>query len=555
MFSWLGTLGKIVGGLGHWVANPIGSFGHWFLLTFLGNPSNPQTPFGFLFQMITGQLNPVQFGAVGHLYAIMAPIAITAISAASAARYFKLMKDDQVAPSMALYDVAPRWLILVGLLAPPANIAYHVFGWVSAGVSQFAWALTLGLFHATSAGHVGGTLASAFGTDIMSGVIAAILGGEALVSVVFLFGLALAALVIYLLVLMVMRSVMLVFGLVFMPIALPIAAYDTHNAFFRWWLGTVMGALIAQIVGGAGFTITIVLALNTPSPAGIGLSTPAAAVLKVATTLLMLDAGFLFTAKAVKAAEGGTMSGAGMGIGGLVEVLALTPRAARNLVGSAPLSSGSFTRRPVGEAAGSGGAGWGQGGGGGGGGGWGAGPRGMARGFLFPRHNVSADVIGVTLGTVVGAEKGVLHPEEGQRRSHSLVLGAQQGARMAMGRGLASDSHAQFAVGTIAGRHQEAELNERLNAIQTEVAPHLSPSQLDDFQTDRAQLHSWVTEQNLQNDQGRWHPGRVGATSPLTHPQRLELDQRVEQLRRNYSALGDVPRRDEPPPPPSPDGE
>jgi hypothetical protein len=126
---------------------------------------------------------------------------------------------------------------------------------------------------------------------------------------------------------------------------------------------------------------------------------------------------------------------------------------------------------------------------------------------------------------------------------------------MALGRGMAADSHAQFAVGTIAGRAQEAELNQTLNAIQQEVAPNLTPDQLDSFKSDRASLHSWVTEQNLQNDQGRWHPGRVGATSPLTPPQRLELDQKVEQLRRNYKALGDLPRREEPPPPTSPDGE
>jgi hypothetical protein len=47
----------------------------------------------------------------------------------------------------------------------------------------------------------------------------------------------------------------------------------------------------------------------------------------------------------------------------------------------------------------------------------------------------------------------------------------------------------------------------------------------------------------------------MGATGPLIHPQRLELDQRVETLRRNYKALGDLPRGDEPPPRTSPDGE
>jgi hypothetical protein len=365
------------------------------------------------------------------------------------------------------------------------------------------------------------------------------------VSLVVLFGVAMLCLTLYLVVLMVMRSVMLVFGLAFMPLALPLAAYDSNNAFFRWWLGTAIGAMVAQIIGGAGFAITLSLAISAPGQGP----------LKIISTLLLMDAGLMFTTKAVKAAESGAVGGAGMGVGGLVEVLALSPRAARNLVGATPLSSPSFLRRqPLAGAAGPGGGSWGSGGGGGGSG-WGAGPRGMVKGFVFPRHNVSADAVGVAMSTVLGAEKGVLHPEEGQSRSHSLVLGARSGARLGMGRGVAADSTALFERGTIAGRRQELELTERLNTIQQEVLPHLSRDQQEQFLADRRAIRSWVTEQNLQNDQARFHPGRMGATSPLTHPQRLELDQRIEQLRRNYSALGDLPRRDEPPPPTSPDGE
>lgn len=546
MFSWLGHLGTIIGGLFHLVTNPLAVVWSWFFNTFIGNPTNPNSPLGFLFQTLTGQINPTSLSVVPHLYAVMAPLALGVLSIATAARYFKLMKDDQVAPSMALYDVMPRYLILALLLAPGTNIGYHLYGYLVDSITQLGGAITVSLLSVFTLGHFGTTMAAAFESDILSGVISFVSGGALpFVSLVVLFGVSMLCLVLYLVVLMAMRSVILIFGLAFMPLALPIAAYDTNNAFFRWWLGTVLGAMIAQVIGGAGFAITLALAISTPGQGP----------LKIISALLLMDAGLMFTTKAVKAAEGGAVGGAGMGVGGLVEVLALTPRAARNLVGNSPLTSGSFTRRPVGGAAGSGGAGWGQGGGGNGGGGWGAGPRGMAKGFLFPRHNVSADLVGTVMASVVGAEKGPLHPAEGERRSHSLVLGAQQGARMALGRGMAADSHGQFAVGTIAGRHQEAELEQRLNSIQQEVAPHLSSQELDNFKSDRAEIHSWVVEQNLANDQAKWHPGRVGATSPLTHPQRLELDQRVEQLRRNYSALGDVPRRDEPPPPPSPDGE
>jgi hypothetical protein len=547
VFSWLGTLGKIVGGLGHLATNPLSTVWSWFFNTFIGNPTDPKTPFGFLFQTLTGQLDPTSLSVVPHLYAVMAPMALGVLSIATAARYLKLMKDEKVEPTMALFDVMPRYLILALLLAPGTNFGYHIYGYLVDAITKIGGAVTMGLLSTLTLGHVAGTMASAFESDVLTGVISFISGGALpFVSLVVVFGVTMCCLVLYLVVLMAMRSVILIFGLAFMPIALPIAAYDPNNAFFRWWLGTVLGALIAQIIGGAGFAITLAVAVSVPGQGP----------LQIVSVLLLMDAGLLFTTKAVKAAEGGAVGGAGMGVGGLVEVLALTPRAARNLVGNAHLSSGSFTRRPVGGSAVSGpsGGSWGSGGGGGaGGGGWGAGPRGMVRGFLFPRHNVSADAVGVGLSTIAGAAKGVMHPSPGQSRS--LVLGARQGARMALGRGLASDSHAQFGLGTIAGRHQEAELEQRLNAIQSEVAPRLSPSQLDEFVGDRGALHSWVTEKNLGNDQGRWHPGRAGATGGLTHPQILELDQRLEQLRRNYSARGDVPPSDEPPPPTSPDGE
>ena len=541
MFSWLGTLGKIVGGLGHLATNPLSTVWSWFFNTFIGNPTDPKTPFGFLFQTLTGQLDPTSLSVVPHLYAVMAPLALGVLSIATAARYLKLMKDEKVAPSMALFDVMPRYLILALLLAPGTNFGYHIYGYLVDGITQIGGAVTMGLLSTLTLGQVTGTLASAFETDVLTGVISFISGGALpFVSLVVVFGITMLCLVLYLVVLMAMRSVILIFGLAFMPIALPIAAYDPNNAFFRWWLGRVLGALIAQIIGGPGFAITLAVAVSVPGQGP----------LQIVSVLLLMDAGLLFTTKAVKAAEGGAIGGAGMGVGGLVEVLALTPRAARNLVGNARLSSGSFTRRPVGGSAGSGtgGGSWGQGGGG-----WGAGPRGMARGFIFPRHQVSADVVGLALATGAGAAKGVMHPVPGQSRS--LVMGAHQGARMALGRGLAADSRAQFGVGTIAGRHQEADLEQRLNAIQTEVAPRLSHEQAAEFSGDRANIHSWVTKQNLENDQSRLHPGRAGATGGLTHPQRLELDQRLEQLRRNYSALGDLPRGDEPPPPTSPDGE
>lgn len=545
MFSWLGTLGKIIAGLGHLVSNPLATVWSWFFNTFIGNPTNPHSPLGFLFQTLTGQINPTSLSVVPHLYAVMAPLALGALSIATAARYFKLMKDDQVAPGMALFDVMPRYLILALLLAPGTDLGYHIFGYIVSASTQLGGAITGSLLSVFTLGHFGTTMASAFETDILTGTVSFIAGGAVpFVSLVVLFGVGMLALVLYLVILMVMRSVILIFGLAFMPIALPIAAYDTNNPFFRWWLGTVLGALVAQIIGGAGFAITLALAISTPGQGP----------LKIISALVLMDAGLLFTTKAVKAAEGGAVGGAGMGIGGLVEVLALTPRAARNLVGNAPLSSGSFTRRPAGGASGSGAGGgsWGQGGGGGAGG-WGAGQRGLLKGFLYPRDNVSADVGGLALATGVGAAKGAIHPVEGQSRS--LVLGARQGARMALGRGLAGDSHAQFSVGTIAGRHQEADLERRLQAIQAEVTPRLTHDQLAEFDGDRSALRSWVTKKNLGNDQSRLHPGRAGATGGLTNPQRLELDRRLEELRRNYSALGDLPRGDEPPPPTSSDGE
>lgn len=552
MFSWLGDLGKIIGGLFHLATDPLTTVWSWFFNTFMGNPTHANTPLGFLFQTLTGQLDPTSLGIVPHMYAIMAPLALGVLSIATAARYFMLMKTDQVAPSMAIYDVMPRYLILALLLAPGTNIGYHLFGYASDAFSQLGGAITGGLLTTFTLGHVTSTLASAFETDILV-AIASFLSGAAIpmVSLVVVFGISMLCLILYLVILMTMRTVMLIFGLTFMPIALPIAAYDPHNAFFRWWLGTVLGALVAQIIGGAGFAITLSLAISTPGKGP----------LKILTAILLMDAGLLFTTKAVKAAESGTVSGAGMGLGGLVETMALAPRAARNLLGTRINSenSGSFTAlgRRTSTAHGGGGGGAGNGG-------WSAGRRGMA-GFLFPRHNVSADMAGVGLSTVAGAAKGALRPGA-EGRPRSLILGAQRGYHAGMG----SMSHSEFATEygehTTAGRQLNSHIDSRLQNLDATLGQQhegsLAESQAhhqqqvayaDEVAAGRHddEVGSWLGTQQREyaqiSDSHRAEYAntvRAGADSSLTgHQQRLVVErasahQEFERIRSDALAQG-----------------
>lgn len=460
--SWIGDLGKIIGTVFNSVTKPM----EWiFGLIFngvLGSPTNPKTPLGFLFQTMTGQLNPVGVGSVSKFYQVLAPSSLAVLTLIAGLRILKLWKNEQMTPTMVLMDVVPKWGFLAVVLAPGTNIGYNLFGFVVDAFGKLGGAITGSLLTVTTAGHVGQTFASIVATDLTTAVVAFVVPADPLTPLLVLFGIALAAFLVYLVALMFMRSIILLFCLTLMPIALPIALYDPQNGFYKWWLGSATGALAAQIIGGVGFAVTFGLAMDSP---GVG-------PIKAVTTVLLMIVGLTFTTKAVRAAESGTMGGAGIGIGGLVEVGALGPRAVRNVLGSQLQSgvSGSFTKLGQGRLAsgGTGSSGGGGGGGGGGGNGFDAGPRGML-GMFFPRHNVQADAVGVAAGTVAGAVKGFTHKQDGESRGQSLWFGANAGRRMAMGTATAAD--AARAIGsTRTGRLTEEKLNEHWQGVDSALS-------------------------------------------------------------------------------------
>lgn len=476
--SWIGDLGSIIGTVFHFVTSPLESLWTLVFNALLGNPSNPNTPLGFLFQTLTGELNPVQYGVVDKFYQVLAPSSLAILTLIAGLRVMKLWQNEQMTPAMVLMDVVPKWGFMAVLLAPGTNIGYNLFGFVVAAFSQMGAALTGSLLAVTTAGHAGATLGSLVGTDLLTAVAAFVLPGDPMTPLLVIFGLTLAALLIYLIGLMFMRSVILIFCLTLMPLALPIALYDSQNAFYKWWLGSATGAIAAQVIGGAGFAITLGLALDSP---GVG-------PLKAVTTVVMMAVGLTFTTRAVRAAESGTMSGAGIGIGGLVEIGALGPRAVRNVLGSQISSgvSGSFTKLGQARLGGESGSGGGGGGGGTGGGGFDAGPRGML-GVLFPRHNVQADAVGVAAGTVAGAVKGLARPGP-EGRGRSLVYGAGGGYRMAMG--TANSADAQRAFGTTrAGRSTTSQFDSHWRAVEAQMAQrHVSV-----LEAARADHDRWMT--------------------------------------------------------------
>lgn len=458
--SWLGLLPHLIGTVAHDVSNPLGAIWSIVFNGLLGNPTNPKTPLGFLFLTLTGQINPAQVSQVHSLYSVLAPCSLGLVTLVAGLRAMKLWTNENLTPTMVLVDVVPKWGLMMVLLAPPTDIAYNLFGFVAEAFSKIGYALMFNLLIVTAHVLVGG-LAKLFMQDIITAAVTTMAGAPGMLPLIVLFGLLLAFFLGYLTWLMIMRSLILIFCLVLMPLALPIALYDPQNGFYKWWLGSATGAMAAQVIGCVGFAVTLTLALGAPG----------AGPLQVVITLGLMTAGLALTDKLVRAAESGTVGGAGMGAAGLVDIAALGPRAVRNVFGNVGAGhlSGGLTKLGRGRLAeGDGGGGAAGPGGGGGGGGWGMGPRG-ALGLLFPTHNAFADAVGVATLTAAGAAKGLLHPPGGilkpsEPRGQSLVFGSQAGYRMAMGTATAADASRAIAP-TRAGRLAEQRLSEHWTGV------------------------------------------------------------------------------------------
>lgn len=458
--SWLGLLPHLIGTVAHDVSNPLGAIWSIVFNGLLGNPTNPKTPLGFLFLTLTGQINPAQVSQVHSLYSVLAPCSLGLVTLVAGLRAMKLWTNENLTPTMVLMDVVPKWGLMMVLLAPPTDIAYNLFGFVAEAFSKIGYALMFNLLTVTAHVMVGG-LAKLFMQDVVTAAVTTMAGAPGMVPLIVLFGLLLAFFLGYLTWLMIMRSLILIFCLVLMPLALPIALYDPQNGFYKWWLGSATGAMVAQIIGCVGFAVTLTLALGAPG----------AGPLQVVITLGLMTAGLALTDKLVKAAESGTVGGAGLGAAGLVDIAALGPRAVRNVFGNVGAGhlSGGLTKLGRGRLAeGDGGGGSAGPGGVGGGGGWGMGPRG-ALGLFFPTHNAFADAVGVATLAAGGAAKGLLHPPGGilhpsEPRGQSIVFGTQAGYRMAMGTAGAADASRAIAP-TRAGRLAEQRLAEHWQGV------------------------------------------------------------------------------------------
>ncbi|HUY24118.1 MAG TPA: hypothetical protein VMV09_02285 [Candidatus Saccharimonadales bacterium] len=77
------------------------------------------------------------------------------------------------------------------------------------------------LLTVTTAGHAGASTASLVSTELIGSVVAFVVPGDPMASLLVIFGLAMAAFLVYLNALMVMRTVILIFCLTVMPLALP----------------------------------------------------------------------------------------------------------------------------------------------------------------------------------------------------------------------------------------------------------------------------------------------------------------------------------------------
>ena len=257
----VGALAGMVGTVLHWIADT-GQAAHdivgWFTWSTVGwNPDAPNcyaptSAYGFARSVIAGDVQLDASSLYHDAYASLALVSLVIVCAAAIARTVRLSHDHNT-----------HWGTNVGgtVLRAVAGIAGIQLGFV-----LLTWLIPL--FSA---------LAAEVFVTFESLAVPNLSGFDPLGTVLFtglahLQGLGLVALIlapvllfqlIKLVLLMVMRFIVISFGIAGAPLFIALAVFDHQSQVVQWWARMMLGALVAPVVGLGMLGLTIGLALRT----------------------------------------------------------------------------------------------------------------------------------------------------------------------------------------------------------------------------------------------------------------------------------------------------
>jgi hypothetical protein len=257
------NVGGILGTVEGWIQNPttmVHDVVGWVTWHTIGwNPDapncyQPTSAYGFAKSVVAGEVQLDASSLYAAAYSELSVLAIVVVFAAAIARIIRAAYEPGTHWATALAGTVLRAVAGIAFI----QLGFAVLNWILPACAQMGHAMFVTFLSLSVPG--------VHGFDPLAAILFAALhaaSGLDLIGVllvpVLLFQLA------KVIVLMVLRFVVISFGIAATPLFIAIAVFDHRAAVVRWWWGMMLGAAIVPIVSAALIGLTLGLAFGTAS--------------------------------------------------------------------------------------------------------------------------------------------------------------------------------------------------------------------------------------------------------------------------------------------------
>jgi hypothetical protein len=330
---------EMVGTIAHtllsWITDPgraVHDIFGWVLWHTIGwNPDAPScyaptSLYGFARSVMGGDVQLDGATLYAAAYRSLSLVAIVVVLTAGVARMLRSIHQPDAQWGLVVVDITLR--MVTGIAG--IQLGYEVMAWLlpvfsELGRDAFITLLALAVPSTKDVDPLGILLFAGLGHMAALGLIAVVL------IPVLLFQLCHVAL------LMVMRFLVVSFGIAFLPILIALAVYDHRHKVVQWWVGMLSGAMLAPVVAGAMNGLTIGLALR----AAAGDQSASSATVGPLAAVILICGGLWLTGKVLHASLFGFMGrheSVGGHLRGAVEAALMVPLAVAAVAGGAAIA-------------------------------------------------------------------------------------------------------------------------------------------------------------------------------------------------------------------------
>jgi hypothetical protein len=255
----VGLVGSVLGTIVEWVTNPnqgAQSVGDWALWNVFGyNPQDPScysptSPYGFFSSVFLGDVQLSADSIYSDAYNALAWASIVLVLVAGALRLVRGMSDPEVRGEHLILDTTLRVVMGIGAI----YIAFPVLSWLLplvTGVGLWIFDALLGVAGAPIVRDPLGVLLYTSAVPILRlGLVALLILPFAIWFLMRVVGL------------LIIRFLVVCFGVMFLPLLIAVAVYDPKSRAVRWWLEALASAAIIPLVTACLFGGTLGLALR-----------------------------------------------------------------------------------------------------------------------------------------------------------------------------------------------------------------------------------------------------------------------------------------------------